>query len=90
MGRLQAMEMAELADLDTALAWHLRSNHYPPVPLSMLQACKDAIELCNDDSPYDLVSLPEGVTYKGDTEAPAWVIVEQHHLDAWLNEWDEE
>lgn len=85
MGSLQAQEMAELADLDTALTWHLRANHYPPVPLSMLQACKDAIEFCNDGNPYELIQLPDGVTYKGEDSAPAWAIVEQHHLSAWID-----
>jgi hypothetical protein len=30
--------------------------------------------------------MPEGVFYKGKTTAPAWAIIEQHHLDAWLPE----
>jgi hypothetical protein len=29
------------------------------------------------------------VTYKGLTTAPAWAIIEQHHLDAWLIEREE-
>jgi (2Fe-2S) ferredoxin len=28
--------------------------------------------------------MPEGVSYKGLDTAPAWAIVEQHHLEAWL------
>ncbi len=30
------------------------------------------------------IEMPEGITYKGKTHAPAWAIIEQHHLDAWL------
>lgn len=90
MGSLQAQEMAALADLDTALTWHLRSNHYPPVPLSMLQACKDAIDFCRNGNSLNHIALPEGVTYKGSTTAPAYAIVEQHHLDAWVDVEDDE
>ena len=36
-----------------------------------------------------LVSLPEGVGYRGLTVAPTDAIIEQHHLDAWV-ELDEE
>jgi len=28
--------------------------------------------------------MPEGISYKGLNTAPAWAIVEQHHLDEWL------
>ena len=83
MGRLQAIEFAQ-GDLDTGLTWHLQANHYPPVPLTMLQACKDAIDFCKHGNSLNEIALPEGVLYKGKTTAPAWVIVEQHHLDAWL------
>ena len=34
------------------------------------------------------IELPEGVLYKNKTTAPAHAIAEQHHLDAWLPEWD--
>ncbi len=88
MGYLHAIEFAA-GDLDTGLTWHLQSNHYPPVPLTMLQACKDAIDFCINENMYGEIALPEGVTYKGQTTAPAWVIVEQHHLHAWLGNDDE-
>lgn len=84
MGRLQADEMAELTDLDSALTWHLRANHYPPVPLTMLQACKDAIDYCSDGDSQKQVALPEGVLYRGSTTAPAYAIVQGHHLESWV------
>jgi len=86
MGSLQAMEMAEILDIDTALSWHLRANHYPPVPLTMLEACKEAIWACNEWDSDKLISLPEGVWYRGATAAPAWAVVKGHHLAAWLDE----
>ncbi len=30
------------------------------------------------------IKMPEGVSYKGLDTAPAWAIIEQHHLEAWL------
>jgi hypothetical protein len=89
MGSLQAMEMAEMLDIDDALAWHLRSNHFPPIPLSMIEPCKEAIQNALEGNWMKLVSLPEGVGYKGLTAAPTHAIIEQHHLDAWV-ELDEE
>lgn len=89
MGSIQAMEMAEMLDIKDAIAWHLRSNHFPPVPLSMVPVCIEAIENALAGEWTKLVSLPEGVGYKGLTAAPTDAIIEQHHLDAWV-ELDEE
>jgi hypothetical protein len=79
-------------DLETAIGYHLRGNHYPPVPLSMVQPCIDAIKACNDEMNNKLITLPEGVTWRGSVEAPAWAIVDAHHLDAWIQYygWEEE
>lgn len=84
MGSLQATEMAELTDIDTALTWHLRVNHYPPIPLEMVAVCKEAIELCNEGLENNTVDLPLGTRYRNDTFAPAWAIVDAHHLDPWI------
>lgn len=84
MGALQAQEMAEALPLEDALAWHLRANHYPPVPHEMIPVCKEAIEAVNE---YDFdrqIELPLGTTYRGLTTAPASAIVEAHHLDSWI------
>jgi hypothetical protein len=89
MGSLQAMEMAEMLDIDSALAWHLQSNHYPPVPSSMVEPCKEAIQAGLEGDWFRLIELPNPVKYKGSSYAPADVIIAQHHLDAWL-ELDEE
>lgn len=83
----------DLADLDInlkdAIAMHLRGNHYPPVPLSMVEPCIEAIDACNEDDSGRLITLPEGVLWRGETSAPAYAIAESHHLDAWLDHsWD--
>ncbi len=75
-------------DLETAIGHHLRGNHYPPVPLSMVQPCIEAIDAYYEGDYYKLIEMPEGVSYRGDRYAPANAIVEQHHLDAWLPQED--
>ena len=89
MGYASALEMATSGiDIDTTLGWHLQSNHYPPIPLSMLQPCKDAIDAYWDDDCDLEIELPEPILYKGRTTAPAWAIIEQHHLHAWTTDYD--
>ena len=86
MGALQAMDMAETVDINTALSWHLTSNHYPPVPTSMVPVCIEAIDAANEDDWDRELDLPEGVSWRGLTTAPASAIIEGHHLDAWIEE----
>ncbi len=71
-------------DLETAIGMHLRGNHYPPVPSSMIQPCIDAIDAIWEEESNKLIKLPEGVLWRGETHAPAYAIAESHHLDAWL------
>ena len=86
--------------LEHQISIQLRNNHYPPVPHSMVQPCIEAIDACNEDDSERLIQLPiDGVdrngepfqiTWRGQDKAPAYAIVEQHHLDAWVNNYDEE
>jgi hypothetical protein len=69
--------------LEQQLHWHLRGNHFPPIPTSMIQPCIDAIDAYFDEDTDQLITLPEGVAYRGSDKAPAWAIIEQHHLHAW-------
>lgn len=87
MGNNFAHDLADYdlgLDLSTAIGIHLSSNHYPPVPQSMVLPCIEALEAYWEDDTDRQISMPEGVTYKGLDKAPAWAIIEQHHLDAWL------
>ena len=86
MGSNLATELAENIDisLEQAIGYHLQGNHYPPVPLMMVEPCIAAIDAYYNED-YNLeINMPEGVSYKGKTTAPAWAIIEQHHLNAWL------
>ena len=73
-------------DLETQIGIHLRGNHYPPVPSSMVQPCIDAIDAYYDEDYNRKISLTEGISWKGMVKAPACAIVEAHHLEAWLPE----
>ena len=91
MGRNLAQELASdsLFDeikLDNAIAIHLRGNHYPPVPLTMVQPCIEAIDAYWDEDLYHMIDLTEGILYRGSDKAPAWAIIESHHLGAWCED----
>lgn len=64
-------------DLDTMLRIQLQNNHYPPVSLAFIPACKEAIAHCKygvDD--YDhIIQLPNG------RKMTALQIVEGLHLN---------
>lgn len=98
MGSNLATEMADgtLEDLginltiEQQIGIHLSSNHYPPVPSSMIQPCIEAIDAVNDAGLWDLeIVLPDGITWKGSESAPAHAIIEAHHLNAWIIEREE-
>lgn len=90
MGSMSAMEYASAVrdgntSLDTALIWHLRSNHYPPLPLFMLGPCKRAIKYANHGHWDARVRLPKGCSWRGQHTAPASQIIEAHHLESFLD-----
>lgn len=70
-------------DLSTAIKIHLTSNHYPPIPVEMVEPCIDAIDAYHNNDGHREIKMPQGITYKGRITAPAWAIIEQHHLEAW-------
>jgi hypothetical protein len=87
MGSNFANDLATMPELDleTSIGYHLQSNHYPPVPLSMVQPCIDAIDAYWEDDLDRNIELPDGVLWRGEEYAPAWSIIESHHLDAWCS-----
>jgi hypothetical protein len=99
VGNNLSQELAEgLLDLDleTQITIQLRNNHYPPVPYSMVQPCIDAIDAYNDGEHNKLIQLPTDgfdangepfqITWRGKTSAPAYALVEAHHLENWIIE----
>jgi hypothetical protein len=90
MGSLHAQEFADMASdgtisIEQSISYHLTSNHFPPVPVSMVSVCIEAIEAVNEGDIHRKINLPAQVFWRGEAQAPAWSIVEGHHLDAWIN-----
>lgn len=89
MGLNMATELADGTlnlNMADSIAMHLRVNHYPPVPTSMVQPCIDAIDAYWEEDLNREIELPEGVSWRGNTYAPAYAIIENHHLEAWCQE----
>ena len=82
MGRMQAKEMRSLlADMDSLLTWHLRHNHYPPIPLEMKETALAAIECCLREEFDDEVDLPDGVVSRTHGKlVPARAVMDELHL----------
>ncbi len=83
MGSLQASEFAGLVEegsvqLDQALTWHLRGNHYPPIHLDFLPSAKKAIELANEGDFATEIELPNGKILT------VGAIVRGLHLDSFI------
>ena len=73
-------------NIDIALAWHLGSNHYPPV-MFMLDTCREAITLALGGELDTRVDLPDGVTWlDSQTTVPVWAIIEDYHLEDFLED----
>jgi hypothetical protein len=87
MGSVTALGIQDtVLDLETQILYHLKGNHYPPVPAEMVAPCIEAIDAHYDEDFDRMIDMPKGVSYKGLTSAPAWAIVEQHRLGPWLDE----
>lgn len=83
MGTTGAMGMAEgvaegTVSLDSALYWHLTSNHFPPIDASFIPAAKQAIEWANDELWDARIEMPNGRTLSVSK------IVEGMHLEPFL------
>ena len=75
-------------DLETQILYHLKGNHYPPVPAEMVQPCIEAIDAFYDEDFSRMIDMPKvgdfQILYKGNTQAPASAIVQQHHLEVFI------
>jgi hypothetical protein len=88
MGYNTALDLSNELDIEVAIGYHLQGNHYPPVPLSMVDPCIEAIDAFYDEDYNREIALPEGISWRGQVTAPASAIIEQQHLEAWLPEED--
>lgn len=86
MGSVTAIGLADtVLDLETQVLYHLTGNHYPPIPKEMVTPCIEAIDAYYDEDYDRMIDMPMvgdfQILYKGNTQAPARAIVNQHHLE---------
>jgi len=91
MGSVTALGIKDtVLDLETQILYHLKGNHYPPVPAEMVAPCIEAIDAYYDEDYDRMIDMPMvgnfQITYKGAIQAPARAIISQHHLEFWLPE----
>lgn len=89
MGTVSAEEIAVavedgLLTLEQAITEHLSHNHYPPVPLAMVPVCIEAIEAYDHFDFEHLIDLPTDITWQDKVQAPAWAVVDDLHLLAFV------
>jgi hypothetical protein len=91
MGSVTALGIQDtVLDLETQILYHLKGNHYPPVPAEMVAPCIEAIDAYYDEDHSRMIDMPMvgdfQILYRGEKQAPARAIVDQHHLRFWLPE----
>jgi len=90
MGNMQAMDMADAInkkwiDLGTALHWHLRYNHYPPLPVALIETAKTAIERANEGDFDSQIELPQDISFRGRSKMSVYDAVEYMRLNTYVN-----
>ncbi len=90
MGSMNAMGMAIEVDkgnvvLNTALHWHLTSNHYPPLPTALIEVAEKAIDHANDGDWDAEIEMPEGIQFRHQNTVTVSQAVETMHLDSFLS-----
>jgi hypothetical protein len=90
MGYQNALGMAAALPLETALAWHLQHNHYPPVPAVMIPVAARAVKAARRGEYDRRLRLPKGVSWRGESTAPVSAFITDYHLDAFLAPEEEE
>jgi hypothetical protein len=71
--------------MEVALLDHLRYNHYPPLPGSLVKPCIDAIAKADQEEWDAEIAMPEGLLFRGQGSATAAQIVESCHLHEFLS-----
>ncbi len=87
MGLMTAMSLTDTElSLEDQIGIHFSSNCYPPIPKMMIPVAIEAIDAYWEDDLDHLIPLPEGVSFRGNTEVSARNVIESYRLDAWCME----
>jgi len=99
MGRLTAETLAEEFEMGSGLREHIRTNHYPPLPLEYVDIARQAINIYNNtgdleyliELPQDLQPRPIRVQWVDELpHVSVGTAIEILHLDPWLLDPDDE
>ena len=71
------------ATLEQQLSIHFSSNCYPPIPQQMIPTAIEAIDAYWEMDYSRMIPLPEGVSFRGQSEVSASNVIESYRLDAW-------
>lgn len=86
MGYATAFGIAESdISLEAGVSWHFQSNCYPPVPQYMVPLAVEAIHRAVMGEWDAVLDLPEGVTFRNGTTVPVGNIINDLHLDAFVD-----
>ena len=81
---MTAMDLAgSEATLEQQLSIHFSSNCYPPIPQQMIPTAIEAIDAYWEMDYSRMIPLPEGVSFRGQSEVSASNVIESYRLDAW-------
>jgi hypothetical protein len=84
MGMMTALDLAgSEATLEQQLSIHFSSNCYPPIPQQMIPTAIEAIDAYWEMDYSRMIPLPEGVSFRGQSEVSASNVIESYRLDAW-------
>lgn len=88
MGHTSAVDMANWnPDLESAITWHLRSNHFPPHPYFMIPFAIRAVKKFNKGQWHTKVRLPADAEHRsGKRLMPVLDVINTLHLDPFLEE----
>lgn len=99
MGRLTAETLAEEFEMGSGLREHIRTNHYPPLPVEYVDIARQAINIYNNTGDLEyLIELPQDlqprpIQVQWQDELPhisVGTAIEILHLDPWLLDPDDE
>jgi hypothetical protein len=68
-----------------ALLYHLRSNHYPPLPVDLIPVAEQAIDLGNTGAWSAEIEMPEGIQFQHRDKITVSEAIESMHLDSFLS-----
>lgn len=86
MGYLSALAITgSETTLEQQVSWHFSSNCYPPVPQYMVPFAVEAIERAISDDWDSHIDCPEGVSWRGQTSVAVYNIIENLHLNAFVD-----